>query len=534
MLFFTSYVGVNGQTTSLVTLKLKDASLSEILMEINKKTNYEVQFFTNDVKDFNNISIDVKDANIDNVMRKCLEGTNLSYVIRDKAIIVTKGMVNNTKQLPDVVIKGNIKDLFDDPLAGATVMVKGIKGYGVTADADGNYTIRVKGDAQALLFSFIGFETKEEPINNRTIIDVKMELTAQLLDNVVVTGFQNIPKANFTGSSVKVKSEDLRVKGVSDLSKMLEGQVAGVSIQNVSGTFGAAPKVRVRGATSINGENKPLWVIDGVVHEDIINISNDQLTSGDPSTLLGSAVAGLNANDIESIDILKDASATALYGARAMNGVIVVTTKRGKEGRPVVTYSGNYSMQLKPNYNNYDIMNSANQVSIYAELERKGFLNTDISNRSNSGIYGKMYSLINTYDQEKGEFLLENSVTARRAFLERYAYANTNWFDVLFRNSIIQEHSVSISSGSDKSRSYASISFLNDDGWTVADGVKRYTANLRNDYNLSKKVKIGVQVVGSVRQQRAPGSLSRRSNTVEGSYDRDFDINPFSYSLKKL
>lgn len=531
MLFFTSYVGVNGQTTSLVTLKLKDASLSEILMEINKKTNYEVQFFTNDVKDFNNISIDVKDANIDNVMRKCLEGTNLSYVIRDRAIVVTKGVVNNTKQLPDVVIKGNIKDLFDDPLAGATVMVKGVKGYGVTADADGNFTIRVKGDAQALLFSFIGFETKEEPINNRTIIDVKMELSAQLLDNVVVTGFQNIPKANFTGSSVKVKSEDLRVKGVSDLSKMLEGQVAGVSIQNVSGTFGAAPKVRVRGATSINGENKPLWVIDGVVHEDIINISNDQLTSGDPSTLLGSAVAGLNANDIESIDILKDASATALYGARAMNGVIVVTTKRGKEGRPVVTYSGNYSMQLKPNYNNYDIMNSANQVSIYAELERKGFLNTDISNRSNSGIYGKMYSLINTYDQEKGEFLLENSVTARRAFLERYAYANTNWFDVLFRNSIIQEHSVSISSGSDKSRSYASISFLNDDGWTVADGVKRYTANLRNDYNLSKKVKIGVQVVGSVRQQMAPGSLSRRSNTVEGSYDRDFDINPFSYSL---
>lgn len=279
-------------------------------------------------------------------------------------------------------------------------------------------------------------------INNRTEIDVKMELSAQLLDNVVVTGFQNIPKANFTGSAVKVKGEDLRVKGVSDLSRMLEGQVAGVSIQNVSGIFGAAPKVRVREATSISGENKPLWVIDGVVHEDIINISNDQLTSGDPSTLLGSAVAGLNANDIESIDILKDASATALYGARAMNGVILVTTKRGKEGRPIVTYSGNYSLQLKPSYSNYDIMNSANQVSIYAELERKGFLNTDIINRSNSGIYGKMYTQINTYDEESGSFLLENLVAARRSFLERYAYANTNWFDILFRNSTIQEHSV--------------------------------------------------------------------------------------------
>ncbi len=531
MLFFTSHLGVNGQSTSLVTLKLKDVSLSEALMEINKRTDFEVQFFTNDVKEFKGVSLDVSNATIDAVMNKCLEGTGLTYVIRGKAIVVSKGTGVNTKPLPDVVIKGTITDAFNEPLTGATVMVKGVKGFGVTADADGNYSIKVKGDAKILVFSFIGFETKEETINNRAKIDVKLELSAQLLDNVVVTGFQNIPKANFTGSSVKVKSEDLRVKGVADLSRMLEGQVAGVSIQNVSGTFGAAPKVRVRGATSISGENKPLWVIDGVVHEDIINISNDQLTSGDPSTLLGSAVAGLNANDIESIDILKDASATALYGARAMNGVIVVSTKRGQSGRPIVTYSGNYSLQLKPNYNNYDIMNSANQVSIYAELERKGFLNTDIINRSNSGIYGKMYSLINTYDDNSGGFLLENSVEARRTFLERYAFANTNWFDVLFKNSIIQDHSISISSGSDKSRSYASISFLNDDGWTVADGVKRYTANLRNDYNISKKVKLGVQVVGSVRQQKAPGSLSRRSNTVEGSYDRDFDINPFSYAL---
>jgi TonB-linked SusC/RagA family outer membrane protein len=533
MLLVISFGDVSGQTTVSITLKMKDASLSEILMEINKKTDYEVQFFSNDVKDFKGITIDLVNVSIDEALKKCLEKTNLTYVIKGKSIVVSKASANsaNSQQITEVEIRGRVTDSSNEPLPGAGVMIKGVSGKGVIAGADGQYSLKVRSDVKALLFSYIGYETKEEVIDGRNVINVVMQVSAQQLDNIVITGFQNIPKANFTGSSVKVKSENLLVKGVSDLSRMLEGQVAGVSVQTVSGTFGAAPKVRVRGATSINGENKPLWVIDGVVHEDIVNISNDQLTSGDPSTLLGSAVAGLNANDIESIDVLKDASATALYGARAMNGVIVVTTKRGREGSPVVSYSGNYSLQLKPTYANYDIMNSVDQMSVYAELERKGFLNTDLVNRSNSGIYGKMYSLINTYNEETGTFELENSTAARRAFLERYAYANTDWFDVLFKNSIIQDHSVSISAGGDKSRSYASVSFLNDSGWTVADGVTRYTANLRNDYNLSKKVKLGFQVVGSVRQQKAPGSLSRRSNTVEGSYDRDFDINPFSYAL---
>jgi len=529
-LAFASMQGF-AQMRSPVTLKMDGATLQNILMEINKVTEFEVNFFQEDVKKYSNIFIDMKEVDISKVIDKCLEKTDLTYIIRDKVIVISKKKGNEQNQVKiSYEIKGKITDTEGVPLTGASIQLKGTKKI-ILSDIDGNYTMKIEGEQNIILVSFIGFTTQQVEINGRNMINVVLKEDAMLLDNVVITGYQNIPKANFTGSSVKVKSDNLQIKGVSDISRMLEGQVAGISVQNVSGTFGAAPKVRVRGATSINGENKPLWVIDGVVHEDIINISNDQLTSGDPSTLLGSAVAGLNANDIESIDVLKDASATALYGARAMNGVIVVTTKRGKEGRPIITYSGNYSFQFKPSYNNYDIMSSADQMSIYAELERKGFLNTDIINRSNSGIYGKMYSMINTYDEKSNKFLLENTPEARRTFLERYAYANTNWFGVLFRNSIIQEHSASVSSGSERSRSYASISFLDDQGWTIADGVKRYTANLRNDYNISKKIRLGFQVVGSIRQQKAPGSLSRRSNTVEGSYDRDFDINPFSYAL---
>lgn len=430
-----------------------------------------------------------------------------------------------------VVLKGLVKDSNGDPLIGVSVSVKGTS-HGTITDADGKFVLQaaVKPDAK-LLISYVGMVPQEHEVGTKRNFVFVLQEDSQVLDDVVVTGFRSISKTNFTGSSTKLQQDDLNIKGAVDLSRMLEGQAAGVSIQNVSGTFGAAPKVRVRGATSLSGENKPLWVIDGVIHEDLINVSNDELTSGDPSTLLGSAVAGLNANDIESIDVLKDAAATALYGARAMNGVVVVTTKRGNEGKPMVSYSGNFTVQLKPRYADYDIMNSSDQMSVYAELERKGYLNSDIVNRSNSGVYGKMYNLINTYDEATGKFGLENTVAARRNFLNRYVNANTDWFDILFRNSLQQEHAISVSGGSAFSRSYLSLSFLNDDGWSIADKVRRYTANFRNDFNISKRLKLGFQLIGSLRDQQVPGTFSRRTNEVTGTYDRDFDINPFSYAL---
>ncbi|ULT44427.1 TonB-dependent receptor plug domain-containing protein [Niabella defluvii] len=153
---------------------------------------------------------------------------------------------------------------------------------------------------------------------------------------LVSTGYNTIKKKNFTGAATTLSAKELERAGVPDISRMLEGQFAGVSLQNVSGTFGAAPKLRIRGATSLSGDNKPLWVVDGIILEDVVNISNEALSTGDMSTLLGSSVAGLNPDDIQDITILRDAAATALYGARAMNGVVVVSTKKGRPtaGKP--------------------------------------------------------------------------------------------------------------------------------------------------------------------------------------------------------
>lgn len=433
-----------------------------------------------------------------------------------------------------MLVSGTITSATDhQPLPGVNVSVKGFA-EGTITDIHGRYTVEVSADV-VLVFSFIGYKTQEVAVEGRTTIDVVLEEDVTELGEVTVisTGYQDIDKRLFTGSVVKLDGGDIKTDGTLDVGRMLQGRAAGVSVQNVSGTFGAAPKIRVRGATSITGDNKPLWVVDGVILEDVVDISTDQLTTGDATTLIGSSVAGLNADDIESFNILKDASATALYGARAKDGVIVITTKKGTIGAPVVNYTSNFSTYLRPSYDDYNILNSLDQMSVYAEMYRKKLLlPNDVSSAPSGGVFKKMYDEITrSYDPDLDGFSLMNVYDERWAFLERYALANSDWFKTLFRNSFVQEHSISVSTGTEASQLYFSTSYYNDAGWSIGDNVQRYTINGRGTFKISDKVDFSILTLGSTRDQRAPGTISRRSNPVEGSYERDFDINPFSYAL---
>ncbi|NSL90388.1 SusC/RagA family TonB-linked outer membrane protein [Chitinophaga solisilvae] len=524
-----------------ITIQLRNVVLKDALDKISNLAEVSFVYVGNDALNANKVSVSAHNEKVGDLLNKILTPYALSYsVIYDRIVIkhdanrkitgLTQTGILKQVQPKLTDVRGVVVSEKKEPLPGVSILIKG-SGRGTTTNAKGEFEIkRVAGDA-VLVFNFTGYKMEEvhssEFKNGSLSIILKEKPTR--LQEVVVTGFQSIDKSKFSGAATRLKSEDARIEGVVDVSRMLEGRVAGLAVQNVSGTFGTAPKIRVRGATSINGDNKPLWVVDGVVLEDVVNISNDQLSSGDPTTLLGSAVAGLNANDIESFDILKDAAAAALYGARAMNGVVVITTKKGRAGKPVIAYSGNFSTQLKPNYNNFNIMNSGQQMSVLAELERKGILTSDILSRADIGVFGKMYELMDA--DANGGFPVINDPAARKAFLLRYANANTDWFGLLFRNNFVQEHSLSISSGTDKSQSYFSTSFFSDNGWTLADKVNRYTLNYRNTYKFTDRLSAGFSALASVRQQKAPGALTRSSNPVEGQYDRDFDINPFSYSL---
>lgn len=518
----------NSQTLSL---ELNNVTLREAFRVIEKES--EFSFFYNDAfADLNKkVSISVRNETLANIMGKLLAQSTLTYKILDGNLIV---IAPRSKETEPGVIHGVVTSAADNqPIPGVNVSIKG-SAKGTITNAKGEYTLEVEKGV-TVLFSFIGYKPVEVLISDQTKLDIVLTEDVTLLKEVAVvtTGYQEVDERLFTGSVVTMDGAGIKTEGTPDLSRMLQGRAAGVSVQNVSGTFGAAPKIRIRGATSITGDNKPLWVIDGVVLEDVVNVSAEQLTTGDPSTLIGSSVAGLNADDIANITILKDASATALYGARAKDGVIVITTKKGRVGKPLITYTGNFSSYLKPSYDNYNIMNSADQMSVYAEMERKGLLNhADVSNLPNGGVYAKMYDVINrSFDPASDDFDLGNYNQAKRQFLQRYAQANTNWFDELFNNSFVQEHALGISSGTESSQLYFSTSYYDDQGWSVADNVKRYTANARGNFTLSNKVSFGLMATGSARNQRAPGTVSRETNVVEGSYDRDFDINPFSYAL---
>ena len=436
----------------------------------------------------------------------------------------------NTKEIVFVqeTISGKVTDSDGMPLPGVNVRIKG-QGIGAVTDFDGNYEI-VASEGQTLVFSFVGMETVEKVIEGENI-NVTMEANIESLDDVVVTGYQNIQKKLFTGSASTITPSEIEQVGVPEVSRMLEGKVAGVSVQNVSGTFGTGPKITIRGASSIYGDSKPLWVVDGVVLEDVVNITPDQLSSGNAATVIASSIAGINAEDIASIEVLKDVSATSLYGARAMNGVVVVTTKTGKPGKLSVNYSGEFAVNMKPNYSEYNIMNSQDQISVMRELYEKGNLGySQMVNGRNSGIFGLYYRGLSQFD-ENGDFLYRNTPEARNRFLQEYEMANTDWFDELFENSLTQTHSVGVSGGSEDIQVYGSTSFYHDPGWSASSQTKRMTANLNSTFRLSNSFTVGLKTTSSLRKQTLPGTFNRTTDLVFGQFERDFDINPFSYAL---
>ncbi len=432
-------------------------------------------------------------------------------------------------QTPDV--SGTVRDASGEPLAGVVVAVVGTNNATVT-DIDGNYTLSKVPSGAKLEASCLGYNNVTATAASRT--DFVMTESTELISEAVVTGMTSTDKRLFTGATDRLTAVDVNISGIGEISRSLEGKAAGVSVQNVSGTFGTAPKIRVRGATSIFGDSKPLWVVDGVIMEDVVDVDASSLSSGDATTLISSAIAGLNSDDIESFQILKDGSATSIYGARAMAGVIVVTTKKGTPGMTRVNYNGEYSVRLVPTYSEFNIMNSQEQMSVYEEMYQKGWLNfTNSVYSSTGGVYTKLSQLMNTYDPATGKYMVENTEAGRKAYLRQAEMRNTDWFSELFRPSVQHSHSVSITSGSEKGSYYASLGALVDPGWTVQSKVNRYTALFNTSQNLFRDY-LTLNIIGnaSYRQQRAPGTLSSDIDAATGQVKRDFDINPYSYALR--
>lgn len=432
-------------------------------------------------------------------------------------------------QAQEIVVKGQVK-LGRDPIMGATIQRVGTT-QGTTSDANGHFTLKAKM-GEKLRVNFIGARPQVITVRSGNM-NVTLVEDVRMLDEAVVTGYQRVRTRTYTGAASQVKLADIKLEGVTDVSRMLEGRVAGLSIQNVSGSFGAAPRINIRGGASIMGNGRPLWVIDGVIYEDLVPLSLEDLSSGDALSLISSAVAGLNATDIQDIQVLKDASATSVYGARALNGVIVISTKSGGRNAPLsISYSAEESLRMRPMYSQFDLLNSQESFSIYEEMNRKGYFSIpQMLYGRRAGIYHQMYRDLSTFDPTTNTYKLANTPEARTEYLRRAEYANTDWFKHLFRLSPVSSHTLSLSAGSERLATYASIGFYYDPGWTITDQAKRFTARLKSSYFISPKLEARLTLEGSLREQKAPGTLPQKKNTMVGSYERDFDINPFSYAL---
>lgn len=384
--------------------------------------------------------------------------------------------ITNRKSQSTRHLTGIVTDNDGNPLPGAAVMIKGTK-MGSMTNNDGYYDFTVPDGPVSLVFSYIGMNDKEVKFSGTGNIRKDVSLNPSLdMEEVVVTGYNTVERRKLTSSVTTLKADDIMRPGISSIDQMLEGQVPDMVFMSNSGEVGTVPRLRIRGTSTLIGNREPLWVLDGVVLQDPVNVSPEELNDPDYVNRIGNAISGINPQDIERIDILKDASATALYGAKAANGVIVVTTKRGHVGKPLISYNMTASLKERPRYTDrkIDLMNSKERVEFSKYLLQNGYgfgNNTDLVGYEN---------IMQQFFRGQIDY---NEVMRQTEMLEAM---NTDWFDELTRDAFSHSHSVSLSGGSENARYYGSISYTNDNDVIRGNKNDRYTAAVNVNATLSR------------------------------------------------
>ena len=320
-----------------VSVEFKQTALPQVLSHLEKVTEFQFQVDAKIDKLTDKVTLKAKGRTVAFVLEQIARQTGLSFQQLDATVIVVhipplspESPRKKKKPLQDKTITGKVTDADGEPLAGAGILIKGTT-RGTVTDLDGNYVLKVPDDATTLVFSFIGYLEEEVDIAGRSVIDIVMQRDLTSLDEVVVIGYGESPKRKLTSSVTKLTSQDIENLPVTSFDQALQGMAPGVHVASTSGAPGSPVLIRIRGANSINARNDPLFVVDGVP---IIsgNLSNGSLESvGGPNNILSS----INPDEIASIEILKDAAATAIYGSRAANGVVLVTTKQGRGGKRI-------------------------------------------------------------------------------------------------------------------------------------------------------------------------------------------------------
>lgn len=473
-----------------LSFSLKNATLKEIINEIKRISAYDFVYSDPQLTSFKQRDVSFKEATIKQVLDECLKDTRLTYAVNGNTIVI-KLKDSKTDEENLKYVSGVVTDLGGNPLPGATLLIKGTT-TGMATSVKGEYKIGVPKDGECtLIFSFMGMKTQYIKVGNKTKIDVKMEEDLAEVDEVVVTGYQRIDKRHSTSAISTVKASDVLVPGMTSIDQALEGRIPELLFMSNSGEVGATPRIRIRGTSTLLGNREPLWVLDGFILHDPVNVSNDDLNNPDYINIIGNAIAGINPQDIERIDVLKDASATALYGTRAANGVIVVTTKKGAIGPARFSYNHSSKLTRRPRYSdrNINLMNSQERVKFGKDLSDSHYeFPSGMTMVGYEGALHRYYTGLTNYD----EFLKE---------VERYETVNTDWFDILTHDTYSHDHTFSVSGGTDKIRYYVSVGYNYEDGVSKTTYTERYTSRINLDISFTEKMRANFSLNGNVQKK---------------------------------
>lgn len=432
-----------------ISLTLENKSTRDVIREIERVSEYRF-FYNEDLQGLDQkISINTSDANIQTVLNEIQRQTSIHYVIKENNQIVLSAGVksNKTQQVGDSrIIKGTILDATGMPVIGANVMVKGTTN-GTITDMDGKFSLEVDKNA-ILVVSYIGYANQEIKVGNQNTLSITMKEDAEALDELVVVGYGTVKKSDLTGSVGSVSMEDVNKVGITSADRALQGQVAGVQVNARSGQPGESMMIRVRGGNSLSGGNEPLYVIDGMPVE---GMSSD-----------------INPEDILSMEVLKDASSTAIYGSRGANGVVMITTKRGKEGKTTVDYNGYIGVsQLRKKL---DL------------LEKDDYI-----------------AMVNEVSVNDGNGIL---ITPEQAAL----LPNNDWQDLAYQTALTHSHQFSVSGGNDKTKVYSSLNYMNQEGIIKGSNYNRFALRINGDQKITDKISLNASVAYSYGTQNTANS----------------------------
>lgn len=462
---------------SKISLNRKGESINKLIEEIEALSDYKF-FYNNELVDVSKkVNVSVSNANIESALQQIFAGTNVSYSIKGNDILlVTKDGKESKQNENKKTVTGVITDDLGDVVPGVAITIVG-EHTGTTSDIDGKFSIKVN-EGQELEIIFIGYKKQRIRTGKENVYNVQLIEDTQLLDEVVVVGYGIQKRSDLTGAISSVKAKELPTSATTSVEHMLAGKAAGMQVRALDAQPGGGMSILIRGAGSVNASNEPLYVIDGFPMTGTAdpNTGNGNYSSTDAAR---SPLNSINPNDIESIEILKDASATAIYGARAANGVILITTKQGEKGKTLVTYDTKLGVQKMKN--EWEVLNASQWMNTKNRYGEEQWLY-----KNKVGVYGDTDP--NTVQPYKPYYTTEEILAAGKG---------TDWMKEVSRTGITQEHNVSISGATDQTNHLISINYYDQEGILKNNDFNRMTARINLTQEIRKWLKVGVKATGS-------------------------------------